>query len=424
MRSAPHVAGVLSSDPPSGPHDAGYPPSGPQDAVLDASRTIEAPSGPADVVFCFSYLTWQAVSQQGGFHSEARFARTLISHERVRRLLVCNTMRSLPRKLVGERLARGRGAFPADERRGLLEPVRLRRREPVSIGGIERSMAAYDRALRRGAARMGLKDPVVITSHPLIAGFAELAWARAVTFYATDDWSAYPPARRWWPAYRESYARVRARGRGVGAVSPALLERLAPTGPSEVVPNGLEPAEWVGAAQPPAWVGELPQPLLLYAGTLDSRLDVPGLLALARARPDATILLVGPLVDPGHLEALCAVANIEIRPPLGRTELTGLVRSADVGLIPHVRSPLTSAMSPLKLYEYLGAGLPVVATDLDPVRGVSPRVVLVPEGGDLLAAVDTALALGHADEDERLAFIEANTWRARHDRLLDLALAG
>lgn len=232
------------------------------------------------------------------------------------------------------------------------------------------------------------------------------------------------PARRWWPAYRESYARVHARGRRVGAVSPALLERLAPTGPSDVVPNGLEPAEWTGSAQPPAWLDALPRPLLLYAGTLDSRLDLPGLLTLARARPDATILLVGPLVDPGHLEPLRTEPNIVIRPPLGRSELTGLVRSADLGLIPHVHSPLTSAMSPLKLYEYLGGGLPVVATDLDPVRGVSPRVVLVPAGGDLPAAVDRALALGRAAEDERLSFIAAHAWRARHDRLLDLALAG
>jgi teichuronic acid biosynthesis glycosyltransferase TuaH len=384
-----------------------------------------APPGVGDVVFCFSYLTWQAVARQGGFHSEARLARTLLTHERVRRVLVCNTMRSLPRKLAGDLLARDpqeRGGFPTDGRAALLEPVRLRRREPASIRGVERALAVYDRALRRGAARMGVEDPVVITSHPLIAGFAELDWARAVTFYATDDWSAYPPARRWWPAYRESFARVRDRGRRVGAVSPALLERLAPSGPSDVVPNGIEPAEWTGVARSLAWVDELPRPLLLYAGTLDSRLDVTGLLALANARPDATILLVGPPIDPEHLQPLRTAPNIAIRPPVGRSELAGLVRGADVGLIPHVRSQLTGAMSPLKLYEYLGGGLPVVASDLEPMRGVDRRVLLVPEGGDLVGPVSAALALGRAREDDRIAFVEANSWRARHDRLLDLAL--
>lgn len=379
-----------------------------------------------DVVFCFSYLTWEGCARAGGFHSEARLAQTLLVHERVRRALVCNTIRSLPRKLAGDlrTLARGDAeGFPADERARLLEPVRLRRREPASIAGVQRAIAGYEKALRSGVRRMGLDEPVVITSHPLLAGFADLAWARSVTFYATDDWSAYPPARRWWPAYRESFARVRARGRRVGAVSQALLERIAPDGPGAVVPNGLQPSEWIDAARPPAWATRLSRPLLLYTGTLDSRLDVPGLLALARARPQASVLLVGPLVEPEHLEPLRAAPNVVIRPPLGRAELTGLVRFADVGIIPHVRSALTEAMSPLKLYEYLGGGLPVVAADLAPMRDVDHRVLLVPEGNELAGAVDVALELGRASEDARLAFVGANSWRARHDRLLDLALA-
>jgi teichuronic acid biosynthesis glycosyltransferase TuaH len=398
--------------------------------MLGAQTVQRMPQSPTqlsgDVVFCFSYLTWEGCIRAGGFHSEARLAQTLLADPRVERTLICNTIRSLPRKLAGDLLGRARGQagrFPGDDRAQLLEPIRLRRREPASIGGVERAIAVYERAVRAGVERAGLQNPVVITSHPLLAGFADLDWARSVTFYATDDWTAYPPARRWWPAYRESYSRVRARGRRVGAVSQALLDRIEPDGPSAVVANGLEPREWTGLTWPPAWACGLPRPLLLYAGTLDSRLDVPALLALARARPQASLVLVGPLVEPEHLQPLRAAPNVVIRPPLGRAELTGLVRSADVGIIPHVQSQLTRSMSPLKLYEYLGGGLPVVASDLPPMHGVDPRVVIVPEGGELAGAVDRALSLGRPPESERLAFISRNSWHSRHDTLLDLALA-
>jgi glycosyltransferase involved in cell wall biosynthesis len=162
---------------------------------------------------------------------------------------------------------------------------------------------------------------------------------------------------------------------------------------------------------------------MVYAGTLDARLDVQWLAQTARAVPNATLALVGPVGDAAHLEPLRAEHNVEIRPPLARAELAELIRRADVGLIPHRCSPLTEAMSPLKLYEYLAGGLPVAATDLEPMRGVDPRVVLVPEGGDFAAAARMALALGRAREDRRRAFVQANSWRSRHDALLGLALA-
>lgn len=395
------------------------------DATVLANLSGTRERAQRDVVFTFSYVSWQAAAQRGWFMSEDRLARALVTHRRVRRVLVCDVMRSLPIKLARDLLTseHARAQFPTGERARQLRPVRLRRGDPTSLGGVRRMAAAYDEAMRRAAERMGLRDPVVITAHPLIAGFAELSWARAVTFYAIDDWTAYPPRRRWWPAYRQSFAAMRMRRRRIAAVSDTLLERLAPTGDGAVIPNGLEPAEWIGDPTPPGWVNDVVRPLLLYVGTLDSRLDVAGLLAIARELPDARVLLVGALLDAKHLAPLRAVRNIELHGPLSRAALTGLARVADVGLIPHVRSPLTEAMSPLKLYEYLAGGLPVVSVDLPPVRGVDPRVFKVGRAGDYPRAVRAALAAGPASEDERLTFVQTNSWAERHERLLDLAFA-
>ena len=81
-------------------------------------------------------------------------------------------------------------------------------------------------------------------------------------------------------------------------------------------------------------------------------------------------------------------------------------------------------MSPLKLYEYLAAGLPVASVDLPPIRAVgSERVVLCRKGGDFADAVAEALALGREDEEARREFIAANSWAKRHDELLDFALS-
>ena len=382
-------------------------------------------TGATDVVYILNTATWQAAWRRGLFMPEDRLVTSLRTSTRVRQLLVCNHARSLPLKLLRNVTGSDRVPFPTDERTRLIEPARLRRRDPTTVRAAARGAMAYDRAVARAVRRHGLQEPVVIVANPVVAGLAPLSWARSVTWYATDDWASHPGYHRWCRVYQESYARIRATGRRVAAVSEVLGDRIAPTGSCAVVPNGLDPAEWSGEITPPAWIEALdPGPLLVYAGTLDSRIDTAWLQAVASAQPAATIVLVGPLVDEAHLAPLRGLPNVQFREPLGREALTGLIRSADVGLLPHRVTPLTAAMSPLKVLEYLAAGLPVAATDLPPVREFGhPRIVLVPEGGDYADGVRTALGHGRVPESDRLEFLEANSWRSRHDQLLDLALA-
>ena len=101
---------------------------------------------------------------------------------------------------------------------------------------------------------------------------------------------------------------------------------------------------------------------------------------------------------PEHYAPLRALPNVELRPRIDRADVVGLITAADACLIPHVRTPMTEAMSPLKLYEYLAGGRPVVATDLPPMRGVHPQVELLGPDADVAGAVGRALARGPMDE--------------------------
>ena len=80
-------------------------------------------------------------------------------------------------------------------------------------------------------------------------------------------------------------------------------------------------------------------------------------------------------------------------------------------------------MSPLKIYEYLAAGSPVVSVDLPPVRDIDDRVLLVDSVADFADVVQAALALGQAEERRRVEFISDNSWAARHEQVLALARA-
>ena len=264
---------------------------------------------------------------------------------------------------------------------------------------------------------------MIVTANPLLAGFGNFGWAGPVTYYAWDDFAAYPPRNRWMEADLEAYRRIRARGRGVVAVTQGIINRIAPTGPHAVVPNAVDEEEWLQLGEPPAWFAELPAPRLLYVGSLQGRVDVQQIGGLAATFPNGSITLVGPLQEPAHFEPLRTLPNVHIHPPVPRAVVPGLVRHADVGVIPHVQSELTEKMSPLKLYEYLAGGLPVAAVDLPGIAGISDRAFLVAPGADMEGAVRSALAVGREPEERRLAFVAEHAWARRFDALLDVALA-
>ena len=387
--------------------------------VSTAERARDA-AGARDVICVLYSRSWAAAVVEGQSFSEARLAAALPDDPRVGRLLLVNPHRSVAAK-VWRSLRPRYPEPPPHERVYVHEPLRARRADPVDP---RRTTARYEASLRRAARRLRLERPAVITANPFLAGFGAFDWAGPVTFYAWDDWTSDFKRPHLVPAFNESFAEVRAKRRRVCAITEAVLERIGPTGPHAVIPNGIDPVEWRDLGEPPNWFAGLPRPRFLYVGSLDNRVDVKQLAEVAAAYPDASVVLVGPLQDEAHFVAVREQPNVVIHAGLApRQEVVGLIGAAEACLLPHVGNRLTEAMSPLKLYEYLAGGRPVAAVDLPPVTAVDGRVAIAPVGGELAPAVAEALALGPAPEAERLEFLAQHAWSRRFAELVTIALA-
>jgi teichuronic acid biosynthesis glycosyltransferase TuaH len=370
-----------------------------------------------DVVFSFAFETWRGALERRAFSPDL-LAEALFASSRVGRLLVVDPWRT--------RLGRWRAGtdvvFPQDSNHELLSPLRVRRRDPVSPSAAFRSARRLLAGARRRALAMHMERPTLIATHPVIAAAADYAdWAR-ITYYGWDDWLAHPAMQRWWPAFAEAYEAMRRNRVRVVAVTQTICDRIGSSSPSLVVPNGVREAEWREPVNPPERFRQLPAPRLLYSGTIDSRLDIPAVRAIAAAYPDATVLLVGTLADRTVRDAFAEFRNVDIWPNQPRPVIRGLTWASDVALLAHVDSPLVRAMSPLKLYEYLAAGRPVVASDLPEVRAL-PGIFRAQTPDEFVSQVAAARARGPADEASRQAFVAANSWKRRMDTLIDFALA-
>lgn len=150
------------------------------------------------------------------------------------------------------------------------------------------------------------------------------------------------------------------------------------------------------------------RPVFFYSGALWGHwLDWSWLRALARARPDADVLLAGEYRG----ECRESPPNLRFLGLLPQAELPGLMAHSAVCLIPFKVDRMVEGVSPLKVFEYLAMGRPVVASAMPEVVGL-PGVSVASTAEEFVALV--ALAERRAgDPEATAAFAAANSWSAR-----------
>jgi glycosyltransferase involved in cell wall biosynthesis len=166
----------------------------------------------------------------------------------------------------------------------------------------------------------------------------------------------------------------------------------------------------------PADLRDLPRPIIGYVGVIGEWVDVDLLAEAARRRPDASFVVIGPVQTPDR--ALTRLPNLHWLGERDHATLPAYLRAFDVGLIPFRHVPLTHNANPIKLYEYLAAGVPVVSTCLPAVLPIRGSVWTA----DDTDSFDTCCgeALGHnspAARQARSQLMESESWQARLEQI-------
>ncbi|HXG12347.1 MAG TPA: glycosyltransferase [Gemmataceae bacterium] len=170
-----------------------------------------------------------------------------------------------------------------------------------------------------------------------------------------------------------------------------------------------------GSRQCPAEYRTIRRPIALYVGSLDLWFDAALMLRTARRLRDVSFVLIGPLTPSAR--ALVAEPNVHCLGPRSYDELPPYLHNADVGLIPFDvgRHPeLVDAVNPLKLYEYLACGLPVVAVQWEALRRLGSPARLCTSADEFAGAVRRVLS----ESPDRLRYRQ---FAARHDWKLQVA---
>lgn len=235
-------------------------------------------------------------------------------------------------------------------------------------------------------------------------------WQGPTHYDCLDDHRAFAVTL---PDVRERETTLVQTASTVTATDQRLRQRLLRIRPDvEHVPNGVELSVWrePSATHP---LQALPRPRLLYFGALDVWFDHALVARLARRHREWQFVLVGPVSDPRRY-LLASQANITFTGPVPYAELPSLAADADVGIIPFRLIPLILSTDPVKLYEMMAAGLPVVAAPLPSLvpHAATPRLRLARGTQAWERAIEEALSPAWRSAAARA---QRRSWASKHD---------
>jgi glycosyltransferase involved in cell wall biosynthesis len=277
---------------------------------------------------------------------------------------------------------------------------------------------AITSTVKRAMRMLGFADPLLYTFVPASAWVARQLGETHVVYHCVDEYSQFDGAGA-------DIARLERELIGksdlVITCSSTLQESKSRMNPSCVmVRHGVEHHHFARALDPateiPADVRDLPRPLFGFYGLVAEWVDLEAMARVAEAWPNGSLVIVGEHnnANPDGMARLRALPNVHF---LGRkpyAELPGYCKAFDVALLPFLKNELTVNANPLKLREYLAAGLPVVSTDIPEAVAVAERGVYLANGADaFVTRVGEALAGGAGPDRARSDAMARESWDAK-----------
>ena len=170
-------------------------------------------------------------------------------------------------------------------------------------------------------------------------------------------------------------------------------------------------------------IQKIKHPVIGYLGAIERRIDYALLQKVVTMNPDKNFVLVGPVTPEYVPEWFYRAPNVHFLGSIAYENMPAVIKGFDVALIPFKKDDVSSSIFPLKLFEYLGAGKPVVAIDFNPDLKTFTRdaVAYCSTPEQFSGEIQEALIQDNDERrNERVAIASENTWDKRIEEIADI----
>jgi glycosyltransferase involved in cell wall biosynthesis len=270
------------------------------------------------------------------------------------------------------------------------------------------------KGLRRIMQQLNMQSPLVVNAFNPVSGLTMLNKLneRATLYYCFDEISVERWTSRHGKRYEVQYLQ---RVDAVITTSETLRQIKSALQPNAFcVKNGVNFKLFNRAVALEKTQPKPTRPIVGYLGTADNRIDLDLVEYCIQTMPDVLFRFIGEVNEPDITQRLSPYANVDFIPPHQPHELPLFLAQLKVAIIPYVCNAHTYTIYPLKINEYLAAGLPVVSTPFSLLDEFDGIVELARDPASFALALKRALT----DESplrraQRIATAQSNSWEKR-----------
>jgi hypothetical protein len=277
----------------------------------------------------------------------------------------------------------------------------------------ELQAAAIAEGVQRIRGRCQIGTAISIVDYPFWAPIARQLPNTVVLYDCMDAYASFENAGR--PA-RELEGALAAAADLVVCSSRHLQDSMLRYGRQSVlVRNGVDVSHF--ETRPATLAFEPKRPTVGYWGATAEWTDIELLIHAARQIPEADFVLIGEVMRI-DVSALAALPNVRMTGEVPYAKLPGYLHAFDVCILPYRVCEYALASDPMKIWEYLSAGKPVVAVRFPEIERLDGLITLTSTPAEFVDGIRGGLAERDADlRQRRISYARQNTWQRRAEEM-------
>ena len=252
---------------------------------------------------------------------------------------------------------------------------------------------------------------VMIASWEPVATATKHRWGWKLLYDCMDEWQSFQGVH---PSIPQAEQTLVQQSDLVVVTAQRLYEKWSPAGrPMVLARNAVDIEFYERRYGPNTLLDTLPHPIIGFYGGIEDWFDIELMLHVARARPNYTFVLIGAVygVD---FTALASLVNVNFCGLQPYENMPLYLYHFDACMIPFKLNEVTRAVDPVKFYEYISWGKPVVSVNLPELEQYRDYLYLAANKEEFVLQLDAALQERNPDMVERRKELaRKNSWQHR-----------